>query len=87
VALACFAKGAQANVVGGGTIASGISLDWQIVGTPDLNSDGSPDILWRNTSTGDAGYWLMDGTYPVGEGTIAFNVPLEWHIVGTPVLH
>ena len=28
----------------------------------DLNGDGMSDILWENTSTGDRGYWTMNGT-------------------------
>ncbi len=28
----------------------------------DLNRDGQEDILWRNSSTGEAIVWLMDGT-------------------------
>ena len=34
---------------------------WKIVGTGDFNSDGKPDILWRNTATGQNSVWYMDG--------------------------
>jgi len=28
----------------------------------DFNGDGKADILWQNASTGDRGFWLMNGT-------------------------
>ena len=30
--------------------------------TGDMNGDGKPDIVWENTTTGDRGFWLMNGT-------------------------
>ncbi len=35
--------------------------NWKIVGTADFNGDGKPDILWRNTQTGDNVVWYMTG--------------------------
>jgi hypothetical protein len=26
-----------------------------------MNGDGKTDLIWRNTSTGQLVYWLMDG--------------------------
>ena len=40
---------------GTGTIVKGPLPD-------DLDGDGRPDVLWRNTSTGQLYAWLMDGT-------------------------
>jgi hypothetical protein len=36
--------------------------NWKIVSIRDFNSDGKPDILWRNSSTGRATVWYMNGT-------------------------
>ncbi|HLV79761.1 MAG TPA: VCBS repeat-containing protein [Chthonomonadaceae bacterium] len=66
-----------------------ISTDWQIVGTPDLNGDGWPDVLWQNTSDGSVYYWLMQGPNIVG-GDYLVNpgqVSPDWRIVGTPDLN
>ena len=66
-----------------------ISTDWQIVGTPDLNGDGWPDILWQNTANGAVYYWLMQGPN-IGDGNYLVNpgqIPTDWQIVGTPDLN
>jgi hypothetical protein len=34
---------------------------WKIAGTIDLNKDGKPDVLWRNTVTGANMVWYMNG--------------------------
>jgi hypothetical protein len=34
-------------------VAGVAHLTWKIVGTGDYNRDGTSDILWRNTVTGD----------------------------------
>jgi hypothetical protein len=45
-----------------------------------LDGDGKADIVWRNTSTGDVGGWLMNGLTLGPAGVIAGNVPLAWKI-------
>ncbi len=37
-------------------------LNWGVAGLGDFNSDGRPDILWRNTVTGAMQVWIMRGT-------------------------
>ncbi len=36
-----------------GVLAGGVPLDWQIAGVGDLDGNGTADLVWRNTSTGD----------------------------------
>jgi hypothetical protein len=36
--------------------------DWECAGTGDFDGNGSPDIVWHNTNTGDVQLWLMNGT-------------------------
>jgi len=47
----------------GGAYASpsGVDLSWRIEGIRDLNADGKPDFVWRQTTTGSLYVWLMDG--------------------------
>ena len=58
--------------------------DWAIVGVADFNDDGSPDLLWRNATTGRTTIWFMDGA--TWSGNYADVVPAvsstDWAIVG-----
>jgi FG-GAP-like repeat len=55
---------------GNGTVMSGTNISlqlpaiygWRVVGTGDYNSDGQPDILWFNDSTGAVTSWLLSPT-------------------------
>jgi hypothetical protein len=47
------------------------STAYSVVGTGDFNADGNPDILFRNNSTGDTGFYTK---------TIAN--PWTWHDIG-----
>jgi len=51
-------------------------------GDGDFDGDGKPDILWRNTVTGNTVVWLMDGATRLAEGSIG-RVPTAWQIAGT----
>jgi hypothetical protein len=77
----------------GTTLIDGILLEfhvpdvaWQIEATADLNSDAKPDLIWRNTSTGDIAAWLMDGvTFNVANGVWISPTRVSdtnWKIVG-----
>jgi hypothetical protein len=58
-----------------------LSTDWRLIGTADFNGDGSSDLLWRNTMTGQISVWLISGvtvTASLNVGTVS----LDWHILG-----
>src|SRR5262249_51206457 len=40
-----------------------------VAGTGDFNGDGKSDLLWLNTSTGQAVIWLLNGTSVSGGGS------------------
>ena len=48
----------------------------------DLNGDGTADLVWRNTLTGDVAGWLMNGLTLQQGAIIEWGVSLEWQIVG-----
>jgi hypothetical protein len=61
-----------------------VGLQWQIAGVGDMNSDGKPDLIWRNTSTGTIYYWLMNGLNISTSGYLydGNSVGLEWQVAG-----
>ena len=54
---------------------------WKIVAAADFNGDGSPDILFKNSSTGEIGIWTMSGTTITGWIVLPPVIP-AWEIVG-----
>jgi hypothetical protein len=48
----------------------------------DFNSDGKPDILWRNTTSGDNVVWYMNGIAYSGSGWLPTLSDLTWTIAG-----
>ncbi len=49
---------------------------------PDFDGDGNQDFLWRNTSTGQVGIWLMNGSAVKAIGTLGAQ-PSSWVIINT----
>jgi hypothetical protein len=48
----------------------------------DFNGDGQSDIVWQNTSTGERGFYLMNGT-TVSSWVSLGTVSTAWKIAGT----
>jgi hypothetical protein len=49
---------------------------WELIGAPDLNGDGNPDIVLRRTTDGLMYVWTMNGTTPTSTiqlGSIGAN--------------
>jgi hypothetical protein len=57
-------------------------LRWQIEGVSDFNGDGRPDVLWRNTQTGQVAAWIMNGASYAGTDLLAAVPDVNWRIVG-----
>jgi glucose/arabinose dehydrogenase len=58
---------------------------FKIVASPaksDFNGDDKADILWQNTSTGQRGIWLMNGTTLTSAVNLGF-VATSWSIAGS----
>jgi hypothetical protein len=49
---------------------------------PDFDGDGKQDLLWRNTSTGQVGIWLMNGSGAKAAAVLSAP-PFAWVIINT----
>jgi hypothetical protein len=65
----------------GGSPGSAAS-PWTIAGTADFDGDGKTDILWYNTTTGQAVIWVLNGATVLGGGSPG-SAASPWSIVGT----
>ena len=79
----------RATVVDENGAAALVGPPWRTVGTSDLNSAGSAEIVWHNSSTNETQFWFMSGeriarraTVLDENGAAAFVGP-PWRIVGT----
>jgi hypothetical protein len=59
-------------------------LNWQVRGAGDLDGNGSPDLIWQNTSTFQVAAWLLEGLRMIDGRLIAgFTLPnADWYFVG-----
>ena len=53
-------------------------------GSPDLNGDGVPDLLWTNAISGESGAWLMNGITQASGAVFLSDV--NWQVTATPDL-
>jgi len=77
----------RATVLGETGVATHIGPPWSIVASSDFDLDGSADILWHNSATGELQLWLMDGhrvrsrATVLGEAGSAAHIGPPWNIV------
>ena len=67
----------------GGSVISSMPPEWHIIGMGDFDGDGSDDLVWRHTVTGQIYMWLMDGITGFSgltHGSIIDCMPPEWQI-------
>src|SRR5438552_16711152 len=69
------------TITGKGSVRTEPDLNWQVAGVGDFNGDGTADILWRYSSTGENYVYLMNGTTITGEGYLA-EADLNWQVDG-----
>jgi hypothetical protein len=50
-----------------------VPSEWKIAATNDFNNDGKTDILWQNSTTGEAAYWYMNNTTQLGYAYLMNN--------------
>jgi hypothetical protein len=55
---------------------------WSMAAYGDLTGDGTPDIVWQNTQTGERSVWFMTATQWALQYAMLPTVPTEWSIAG-----
>jgi hypothetical protein len=67
------------------TPATMSNLQWQIRGADDIDRDGSVDLVWQNTTTGELAVWFMTGTAARASAAIVpGTVPSVWWRIVAP---
>jgi hypothetical protein len=71
------------KIVNQGTVSTGISAGWQVVGSGYFDTAGDLGMVWFNSLTRDVYLWDMQGSTIVNQGYVWTHVPPGWQIVGT----
>jgi hypothetical protein len=67
-----------------GYIRTVADQNWQVAGVGDFDGDGSADLFWRNTVTGENYLYPMNGTTILAsEGYVRTVADQNWQIVAT----
>jgi subtilisin family serine protease len=58
--------------------------NWRVVGTGDLNGDGSADLVWRHETEGWLAVWYLAGCHVLSTEFLSINrvADTDWHIRG-----
>jgi peptidyl-Asp metalloendopeptidase len=67
--------------VSGSVVYNEPNLDWEIVGTADLDADGRTDIVYRNQATGVLWLLMMNGPAVKAQGPFYREPDLNWKVV------
>jgi len=74
--------GNSISIVNSGSLLKVTDLNWKIVAAADLFQQGTTDIIWRNSTTGDIVYWDVKDGDVLGSGYISTVPDQNWKIVG-----
>ncbi len=56
---------------------------WRLAGVNDFNRDTKPDLVWRNDTSGNLAFWLMDGVTRISGTTLTGIADPAWIVAGT----
>jgi hypothetical protein len=75
--------GTTNNVVSQEIVSKNPGPQWQAIGTGKFYDYLGQDILWQNSSTGQAAIWEMVGGTPINGGVLNANPGPGWKAVGS----
>lgn len=71
-------------VLGSVTLATNDDTRWKLCGRADLNLDGTMDLIWRNTASGEMRAWLMRGAETLRVVALPTVEDTRWELRATP---
>jgi hypothetical protein len=69
------------RIVGTANMGS-IFSQWRASAIGDYNGDGHPDVVFRNTQTGENVVWFFSGIAFAGSAQLSSEPNLAWTIAG-----
>jgi hypothetical protein len=60
------------------TVAQAVDAKYQIVGAGDLSADGSDDLVWRDTTSGNVNVWTMIGAQRLATFDAVASADTSW---------
>jgi len=54
---------------------------WKAIGTGDYYGDGHSDILFQNTTSGQAAIWEMNGLTPISQDLVSSVPGADWQAI------
>jgi RHS repeat-associated protein len=62
-------------VTSNGAVVSAVTgaSKWDLRGAQDINKDGTPDMIWHKTDTGEQAVWYMGADATIQQGTTPFT--------------
>ncbi|MCW3052581.1 MAG: multicopper oxidase, type 2, partial [Chthonomonadales bacterium] len=72
-----------ATYIGGTSVQSPSSTDWQVRDSADIDGDGKSDLIFQSVSTRQVVVWYMDSSTMVGGGALSLVPDAGYKVVGT----
>lgn len=73
-----YLSGPSASILSQAALQPVPDLAWQIAVAADVNGDGHPDLIWRNSSTGADVVWFLSGTTLLSQASLQSVPDTSW---------
>ena len=73
-----YLSGPSVSILSQAALQPVADLSWQIAMAADVNGDGHPDLIWRNTTTGANVVWFLSGTTLLSQASLPSVPDTSW---------